>query len=182
MKKKLAISLISACSLAGWSSAAQAATATGNLNVLITITDECVINAEHTGNAVLDFGSKGLLKSNQDHATGASSSAGAFDVTCNKGVVYSVGLDAGQHASTAGDISTRRMRGVRDDNEFVAYQLYQDAARTIVWGNTTGTAGNVVSRTADGSTQVIPIYGRVPPQDTPKAGAYNDLVAITVTY
>lgn len=62
----------------------------------------------------------------------------------------------------------------------VNYTIYRDAARTQVWGVTAG--GDVVSGTGNGNVQNLTAYGRVPPQTTPAAGVYSDIVAITVTY
>ena len=47
-------------------------------------------------------------------------------------------------------------------------------------GNTIGI--DTVSATGTGMTQSLSIYGRVPPQATPRPGAYADTVTMTVTY
>lgn len=181
---KVVISTLAAAALAtaGWFTAADAATATGNLQVKITITKECQVNAgtggAGGGDAVLDFGSHGVLNSNVDGQT-ATSGTGSVQVQCTNGTAYQIGLNAGTNPSAPGDVNTRRMK---TGTEFVSYQLYQDSARTTVWGNTTGAGGNVVSKTADGTVQSTQVFGRVPPQVTPSAGVYTDTVTVTVTY
>ncbi|WP_280816185.1 spore coat U domain-containing protein [Variovorax sp. TBS-050B] len=159
-----------------------AATATGNMTVQMTITQECQVNAgtggSGGGNAVLDFGSHGVLNANIDGTT-AVSGTGSIQVQCTNGTPYEIGLNAGANPTTAGDVNTRRMT---NSGAFVAYQLYRDAGRTLVWGNTTGAGGNTVSKTADGTVQSAQVFGRVPPQTTPAAGTYLDTVVITVTY
>ncbi len=62
----------------------------------------------------------------------------------------------------------------------VGYQLYQNAGRTTVWGNTPGT--DTVPGTGSGASQTLTVYGRVPPQTTPPAATYNDSVTVTVNY
>ncbi|WP_395673878.1 spore coat U domain-containing protein [Inquilinus sp.] len=182
MKAVTPILAAAALAVAGFPTVADAATATGNLQVKITITKECQVNAGSggtgAGDAVLDFGSKGILNANVDGQT-AVSGTGSIQVQCTNGTSYQIGLNAGTNPSAPGDVNTRRMK---NGTEFVSYQLYQDSARTTVWGNTTGAGGNVVTKTADGTVQSTQVFGRVPPQTTPTAAVYTDTVTITVTY
>lgn len=66
------------------------------------------------------------------------------------------------------------------DATTVAYQLYQDPARATVWGDTqaTDTLGGVGA----GTTQSIPVYGRVPAQTTPAPDVYQSTVTATVYF
>ena len=157
---------------------AQSVTATGNLQVKITIAKECQINAGSGGigggDAVLDFGTQGVLNANVDEQT-ASSGTGSIRVQCTNGVPYSIGLGNGQNGA---DANSRQMKG---GTETVAYQLYKSSARTDIWGDgTNGATG--VQATANGTAQPYQVFGRVPPQTTPAAGAYTDVVQITVAY
>jgi spore coat protein U-like protein len=61
----------------------------------------------------------------------------------------------------------------------VTYGLYKDAARSLPWGSTAGV--NTASGTGTGLTQTLTVYGRVPPQTTPNAGAYTDTIVATGT-
>lgn len=142
-----------------------AATATGNMNVKITITSECkVVTATD-----LDFGSEGILDANVDQTS-------TINIQCTNGTPYDVGLSVGGGAGAT--VAVRRMTGPAAAT--VDYTIYRDAARTQLWGNTIGT--DVVSGTGNGASQPLTAYGRVPPQTTPAAGNYTDVVAITVTY
>lgn len=142
-----------------------AATATGNMNVRITIQAECkVVTATD-----LDFGTRGVIDANIDQTS-------TLTVQCTNSTPYTVGLSAGGGAGAT--VAVRRMTGPASAT--VNYALYRDAARTQVWGVTAGT--DVVSGTGNGSAQNLTVYGRVPPQTTPAAGVYSDVVAITVTY
>jgi len=161
------------------SPALQAATATGNLTVRITINQECAVSSglpNSLGSAVLDFGAQGALTSPVDAQTPATGD-GAIRVQCTAGTAYNIGLNAGSNPATPGDITTRRMA---NGSNYVSYQLYLDAGRTSVWGSTVGT--NTVSGTADGTVQNYQVFGRVPAQTTPPAGGYTDVVTINVTF
>ncbi|MDQ3364695.1 MAG: spore coat U domain-containing protein [Myxococcota bacterium] len=63
----------------------------------------------------------------------------------------------------------------------LAYQLYLDAARTVVWGDGTGgsaTYGPLVP--VAGSPTVVPIYGRLPSRQDVPAGAYAASLVVTL--
>lgn len=122
----------------------------------------CTVNADP-----LDFGSViGLLSSN---VNGSS----AIHVQCVKHTAYKIGLDNGLHAN--GNI--RRMQG---PGGHIQYELYSNNARTKRWGNTPGI--DTVDRNGTGNVQNRIVYGRVPPQATPSAGAYSDTITVSVTY
>src|SRR5438270_508405 len=69
----------------------------------------------------------------QPIAATTADSTGTISVTCNGSVTYIIALNSGLHAG--GSFSNRRMKG---GSSFLGYQLYQDAARTAVWGDGTG--------------------------------------------
>jgi spore coat protein U-like protein len=132
--------------------------------VSATVLKKCTVTA-----STLNFGSSvGLLAS----AVPATTTLG---VQCSNGTPYNVGLDAGLNGG--GNINARKM--VLGANS-VAYQLYQNSGRTIVWGNTIG--ANTVPGTGTGNSQSLTVYGNVPAQTTPPAGSYNDTITVTVTY
>jgi len=132
-------------------------------NVQASVTSQCFVNA-----SPLNFGNVGLL-------TAGVSANTALAVQCSRMAPYNVGLSAGQNSG--GNINARQMvLGVHN----ISYQLYQDAARTLVWGDTVGT--NTVAGTGTGNTQNLSVYGAVPPQNTPPTGTYNDVIVVTVTY
>lgn len=132
--------------------------------VSATVVKKCTVSA-----GTLNFGNGvGLLTS----AVNATTTLG---VQCSNGTPYNVGLDAGQNSG--GSITARKM--VLGANG-ISYQLYQNAARSTVWGTTIGT--NTVAGTGTGNTQSLTVYGSVPAQTTPPAGTYNDTVTVTVTY
>lgn len=145
--------------------ASQATVATANLNVSITITAQCtVVNA-----GALAFPSSGLL-------TAPVNQSATFQVQCTNSTPYTVGLDTGQNASA----SQRRMKGGPTSSEFILYNLYSDAARSVAWGNA---SGSWVTGAGTGSAFTYTVYGQVPAQSTPTPAAnYADVVTISVTY
>ena len=115
----------------------------------------------------INFGSQGILAANID-------TTGSVSVSCTSGTAYNVGLDDGhQNAGPAG-------RAMALGASRVGYGLYRDGARSLQWGNTIGT--NTAGATGSGSAQPLTIYARVPPQITPPAGTYQDIIVVTVTY
>ena len=63
------------------------------------------------------------------------------------------------------------------------YQLYSDAARTMIWGN--GTAGTVTvsAHSPSNSTQNFTVYGRIPAlQGVKPGGGYVDAIVVVVVF
>lgn len=131
----------------------------------ITISGSCVIVRTRR----LNFRRNGVLSSNVDRRR-------AFRINCTSGVNYEIGLNAG--TTPGGTTTTRKME--RNTGETVDYMMYQNAARTINWGNNPGV--DTRSGTGTGNNQNIRIYGRVPVQDTPRPGTYRDTVTITIFF
>ncbi|WP_458071118.1 Csu type fimbrial protein [Rhodanobacter sp. BL-MT-08] len=124
----------------------------------------CTITAANN----LNFGSTvGLLTGNVDATT-------TLQTQCTSNTAFQIGLDNGQHASG----TARRMAGSSGD--LVTYELYQDSARSIRWGNTVNT--DTVTGTGNGAVQTNTVYGRVAPQTTPTPGTYSDTITVNVTY
>lgn len=142
-----------------------AATAIGNMNVRISIVDECkVVTAID-----MDFGTTGVIDASIDETS-------TISVHCTNGTPYTVGLGMGGGAGAT--VAVRKMTG--PSSATVDYSLYRDAAHKQVWGVTPGE--DTVAGTGNGSAQTMTVYGRVPAQRTPGAGAYSDIVPITIQY
>lgn len=140
-----------------------AATTSTTFTVSITITASCTVSA-----TALNFGSVSLL-------TSAVDATSTIDVSCTDTTPYSVGLDAG--GGSGATVATRLMTS---GAATIDYSLYQDAARTIVWGDTVST--DTLAGTGSGSTQTLTVYGRVPAQTSPAPGTYSDTINVTITY
>lgn len=112
-------------------------------------------------------------------------SEGSIVVTCDRsGGPQSVAVTiAIGPSATTGLVSNRAMK-MGGGNEAFAYNLFLDAARTAVWGDTPGvnTFSQTVSPPNKGSTQItVPIFGRIPAGQDVRVGSYSDSVVVTVT-
>jgi len=105
-------------------------------------------------------------------------SAGAISFRCTSVIDGDlVSLQLGRDGS--GRFIPRAMRG---GDARLEYNLFLDAARSIVWGDgTSGTSAYTV-HPADGQTVSVPVYGRVWPRQNVPAGTYDDVVVLTVLY
>jgi spore coat protein U-like protein len=131
--------------------------------VTATVSSNCTIGA--TG---VSFGSQGILSSNKD-------AQGTLTVQCTDALPYLVSLDGGLSGATN---PTQRKMTFSSAN--VVYGLYQDSARSLPWGSTSGV--DTLSGTGTGLTQTVNVYGRVAPQTTPTPGTYTDTIVATITY
>lgn len=136
---------------------------TAAFTVSATIVANCSVSATD-----LNFGSTGSIVANQD-------ASNSLTVTCTAQTPYSISLDGG--TSSATDPTQRKMK---KGAESVTYGLYQDAARSVSWGNNIGV--NTLASTGTGLAQNFAVYGRVPPQTTPSPGTYSDTIVVTITY
>lgn len=130
-------------------------------NVQSFVDRTCSLTSEN-----INFGSRGLLKSQVD-------AAGRVSVSCTSGLPFNISLNGG----LANALPTQRKMSYNGNS--IIYGLYSDATRQIPWG--TG-AGAILSGVGTGVSQVLNVYGRVPPQATPSPGVYNDTVVVTVTF
>jgi spore coat protein U-like protein len=145
--------------------AAIAATATGQMQVTLTLQAECRL----TSVSDLAFGTSGVIQS-------AINATSVLGVQCTNTTPYNVGLGAG--AGSGATVTSRKMTAGAGST--VNYQLFRDTAHTQAWGDTVAT--NTASGTGNGGIQTLTVYGVVPAQTTPAAGNYTDTVQVTVTY
>jgi len=118
--------------------------------------------------ATVDFGSSGVI-------TAAKNGSSTLTATCSATTPYTIGLDGGTTGAT-----NPTLRQMSKGAEHVTYGLYRDNARTLGWGNTSGT--NTQGGTGSGLGQSYTVYGQVPAQSTPSPGVYNDTIVATTTY
>jgi spore coat protein U-like protein len=145
---------------------ALAATTTTTFQVTANVNAQCSITAANLG-----FGPVDPIGADVDATT-------TLSVKCTKNSAYTVGLDAG--TTSGATIAQRKMANGADT---MNYNLYTDAARSAVWGNT---AGSWASGTGAGmgTAQTLTVYGRVPTGQTNLAvGSYAETtITATVTY
>lgn len=148
-------------------SPAFAGSTVGNtINLGLVIEDECTIDTND-----IDFGTTGIIDQDMDGTAN-------IDIECTNRTPYSIALDAGTHAGTAGDVTTRRLKNAGTD--YVNYQLYSDSFSTV-WGHTVG-SDTVDSASATGSGETVTIHARVPAKQNVAIGTYTDQVTATIWY
>lgn len=130
-------------------------------NVTAAVEPTCIVSAQS-----INFGSHGVLNTAVD-------ATGAITLTCTANLSYSIALNGGLSNSPP---AARQMARAGSS---IIYGLYRDANRTAAWGSA---AGDIVTGTGTGSLQSLPVYGRVPAQNTPAPGNYTDTVVVTVSY
>jgi spore coat protein U-like protein len=152
---------------AAFSAPVSAATATANLGVSATVTNNCTIST-----AALAFGSYDPVVAN---AATNLDGTGTVSVACTKGTTATVGLGLGLNASG----STRRMND--GSGNFLTYEMYQDSGHVTVWGNA---GAGLMSPAAAPSKAArnFTVYGQVASNQDVAAGSYSDTVVATVNF
>lgn len=114
---------------------------------------------------------------------GALDATGTLSVTCSSPVLEVAFSYEVQFGSGGGDQINREMTG---GPWSLAYNLYTNAARTIIWGDggsATGVVANAyVLSLIFSRTDNFPIYGRIPARQFVGAAAYSDAIVATVIY
>lgn len=104
-------------------------------------------------------------------------STGTVRYNCNGGA-QSVVI-----AITRGQSATFMPRTLKKGTEALAYNLFQDASRTTVWGDGTGGAQFYYGGNPPNTVDVtLTIFGRIPPSQDITAGAYSDNVTVMVLF
>lgn len=94
-------------------------------------------------------------------------------------VATPVTIDLSQGSSNS--YEPRRMQGPSSNT--LAYNLYLDATRLSIWGNGLSGTSHYGPVTPPLDVDItVPIYGRVPAQQSVVAGAYADTLVVTVTF
>ncbi len=107
-------------------------------------------------------------------ASASADSSSTLSYKCPQGQPIRISLDAG----LAGTYAARAMTS---GTERLLYNLYLDAARTIVWGDGTGgsqVGPGVVAHGAGGTTTAY-VFGRIPAAQDVAAGTYGDTIRVT---
>lgn len=115
-------------------------------------------------------------------------SAGSIVVTCAKGALDSVPMTVAYTIDVSrGGSSAFSPRDMTSGAHTLRYNLYRDASRNIIWGDTTDGTSNVT-----GALQLQPspstasathtLYGRIFAGQNAYPGAYADSIVVTVGY
>lgn len=150
--------------------AAFAASTTSNLSVTATVSANCTIST-----VAVAFGAYDPIVTN---AAADLTGSGTVTVTCTSGSAATVTLGQGANAA-GGSTDAVPLRQMASGAERLAYTLYSDAPRSVVWGNTAGTD---VDHVGTGAAANLTVYGSVAAAQNVPAGAYADTVVATVNF
>ena len=147
-----------------------ALSAPGTLTVTANVTANCTVN-----NALLAFGGY------DPTAVAALPGTAVLTVKCTKGLTPTLMLGQGSNpgGGSTNAAPVRQMIGAAPI-EFMGYQLYQDVAHTIVWGNTVATGVGVAPSIAG---TAVTVFGLVPAaQNLTALNTFSDTVQAVVNF
>lgn len=106
------------------------------------------------------------------YQSGNTLTIGQITVACDPvATTYTVALNGG----TYGTIAQRKQSSGSD---FLLYNLYTDASRSVLWGDG---STNGVTVSSSGSAP-LDVYGSAPGQQDVSVGTYSDNVSVTVSF
>lgn len=109
----------------------------------------------------------------QSSAQLPTDSTGTVTVACGIFTSYSVSISAGVGGTNALN------RALSSGGNRLAYNLYTDPTRILVWGD--GTAGTLrVAQIATGAT--LNVFGRIPGLQNIASGSYADSLIVTIEF
>lgn len=112
-----------------------------------------------------------------------SDTKGTITINCTSEVVKAT-LTLSQ-SSTSGSFNPRQMKG-SGGTDLLNYNIYTDIARTIIFGNGAGGTGDIGIKRPTGPpapwSQMIDIYGRIPPGQNVSVGSYSDTLTVTIDW
>ena len=136
------------------------------LPVTIEIIQQCILTATD-----LNFGA--IVSNSTTPVLGQS----IIEVTCGAGVTAEIALDAG---TSPGNNTSRRQMLLDAGKGRLDYDLFQDAGRTIHWGDRSGR--DTLEVLFEGALRVLPIYGQIPAGQRVPDGNYSDMITVTIHY
>ncbi len=107
-------------------------------------------------------------------AASPTDSTGSVTYRCAPKAPLTIALDGGTWGTTA----QRKMKGASGD--LLLYNLYKDASRTQIWGNTGGQFYSDPNPPGAGFTATI--YGRINQLQDVGAGTYSDSITATINW
>jgi spore coat protein U-like protein len=109
-----------------------------------------------------------------DSVSGAAiDGVGYVNLSCDSPTNVEVALSTG----SSGSYASRTMSSAGPE---MRYNLYTDSGHTAVWGD--GTGGSSTVAVNAGTSADVTVYGRIARDQNLPAGAYSDMIVITVTY
>lgn len=150
---------------------AEAATETTNLQIGATIGIRCSVIT-----TPLSFGNYTITDPTPLDVQGAIS------LNCTQSIINFVmhlRLDQGMNPAAGSTAAAPRRRMTDGSGNLLRYDIYRNAARTQVWGNTIGSA---YFPGLGPYPMLVPVYGRIPALQHVEPGTYVDTVVATLVF
>jgi spore coat protein U-like protein len=96
---------------------------------------------------------------------------GTVTVSCDASATYSMAIDTGG----SGSFNRKMSSGVNQ----LAYNVFTESTRNVVWGDGTGGTSRM-SGSGTGGNHIV--YGRVPARQNVRSGNYADSLIVTVEF
>ena len=106
---------------------------------------------------------------------------GTISVSCSSPNPADSTMSVALSPGSSGNANSRAMQSGAHP---LYYNLYTNAARTIIWGDDSGGGESVAAAFPATSRAAVKlsIYGRIPAQQNAWVGTYHDSVTVTVSY
>jgi len=139
-------------------------------NAIMPVTLEVVVQC-HVTATDLNFGA--IISNSTTPVLGQAT----IELTCGTGTSAEIALDAG---TSPGNNTSRRQMLLDAGRGRLDYDLFQDAGRTVHWGDRSGT--DTLEVLFEGTLRVVPIYGQIPAGQRAVEGSYSDMITVTAHY
>lgn len=153
---------------------------TGTVDATITLEAGCIINGQnHSDGAAsadfgtLDFGTHNTLFSQADGQL--LNGGGAVLIQCSPGITPVLSFNAGENDGEGAGVGLRAMENAAAPGNFVTYNLYSDAGRTVIIP-----VGGDIVLASDGSQQTVNVYGRAFGEAALVPGTYGDTITVVL--
>ncbi len=156
---------------------ASAQTVTGTIDTTITLTSACEVNGGTATSGVdfgtIDFGTHSTLFSEATSTLDPGGGGGGISIQCTPGADASLTITSGLNdAAVVGSGRAMAKGGL-----YVPYDIYSDASFLNLLAN-----GSSIAVTADGTVQIVPIYGKALGNTGLTAGTYTDTISVTLGF
>ena len=168
-KIKLAIATAIIAGSMGLSATSYAATDSDNMLVFANVNMVCTVDSGQLNFLTYD-------------PTSDSDNLATADITstCTNGGSAKLTADQGASpASGSTDAVPLRQLHNGSDNTKLAYSVWQNVARDVIWGDTAATG---IGFTANDGLNTTTVYGKIAKGLAATSGSYTDSVSVTVTY
>ena len=179
MLKKIVIAAAALAVLGSDASFAASVLSTGStMGVSANITTSCIVSAT----TAMNFGTVSTVLG-ATSTSGAGSNNGGFNVTCDTGTPYSVGLGSGSNGARRMSFGTFNPATSITTTTFLPYELYTDPTFSTVFADVTladsvGKAGTV----GGSASNSFIVYGKLVGSTKPVPGNYTDSVTVNLIY